>query len=73
MTVSSVLVWQLVCDNTRCPHVSLVVSYKKKRCETSAGRQSAGRFRWLKSSVQLDGTVGGSLDIQFSPLARPQL
>lgn len=47
-----------VCINVHCPHEGLVVPYKKKTCETLPGRQSAGRFRWLKSSVQLDGRVG---------------
>lgn len=55
-------------NNTHCPHLSLVVPYKKKRCETSAGRRTAGRFRWLKSSVQLDGRVGGLLTSNLAPL-----
>lgn len=54
-----------VCNNIRCPHLGLVVSYKKKTCETLPGRQSAGRFRWLKSSRQLDGWVGRVLFFLF--------
>lgn len=45
-----------VCINIHCPHVGSVVSYKKekrvKRCP--AGSLLVG-FRWLKSSVRLDG------------------
>lgn len=47
-----------VCVNIRCPHSGLVVSYKKKMCETLPCRQFAGGFRWLKSSVELDGSDG---------------
>lgn len=56
LTVSPISVWQLVRVSTSTVlTLGLVVSYKKKMCETLPGRQSAGRFRWLKSSVQLDG------------------
>lgn len=56
LMVSPISVWQLVCVLTSTVLTwALVVSYKKKKCETLPGRQSAGRFGWLKSSVQLNG------------------
>lgn len=65
-----------VCINIHCPHLGLVASYKKKTCQTLPGRQSAGRFRWLKSSVQVGWlswqVAGFSVYVGFSPPARLQ-
>lgn len=58
LTLSPISVWQLMCVNIHCPHSGLVVSYKKKTCETLPCRQFAGGFRWLKSSVELNGSDG---------------
>lgn len=57
LTVSSVPAWQLLWEITHCPHSGLVVFIRQE--DASPGRQSAGRFGWLKSSVQSDGRVGG--------------